>query len=153
MCGQKALLGKTRCSNCRKRNTALFSVKRENSRQNGLCIQCHKEKTYATLDSCLTCNMKAKAYIHLKDRSRYEELIEKLESQLYLCPYTGEQLIIGVNASVDHIYPKKRFPELAHDINNLEWVHSRINNMKHDFTKDEFLAMVRNIYKNTEGVE
>jgi 5-methylcytosine-specific restriction endonuclease McrA len=62
-----------------------------------------------------------------------------LIQQNFTCPYTGDKLVLGVNASIDHIKPKKRFPELASDINNIEWVSFRVNYHKYDCTKEEFI--------------
>src|SRR5688572_11071875 len=48
-----------------------------------------------------------------------KKLKEKLVSQNYTCPYTGEKLVIGSNCHLDHIYPTSRFPELKNNIANV----------------------------------
>ena len=58
------------------------------------------------------------------------------------------KLEYGVNASIDHIKPLSKYPELNNDINNLQWVDKKINNMKLDMEIDEFLSFVKIIYKN-----
>jgi 5-methylcytosine-specific restriction endonuclease McrA len=50
----------------------------------------------------------------------WSRLRDKLVSQGYRCVYTGELLVLGVNDSLDHIYPASRFPERAKDPNNLK---------------------------------
>jgi hypothetical protein len=57
----------------------------------------------------------------------------------------GIPLTLGVNDSLDHIYPLARFPERATDPTNIEWVSRKINEMKRDRTPDEFLALIGQI--------
>jgi len=73
-------------------------------------------------------------------------MLDRLKQQDYKCPYTGEQIILGINAHLDHIKPKSRFPELATDLNNIEWVSAVINHAKADMTKEEFLSQYRITY-------
>ncbi len=76
---------------------------------------------------------------------QWRELKALLDAQGWTCAYTGEPLRLGINASVDHIYPISRFPERAHDIGNLEWVCLSVNFMKKDRTRDEFLALLGHV--------
>lgn len=68
------------------------------------------------------------------------KLREKMVRQNYMCPYTGEKLVPGVNAHLDHIYPRHRFPELEGEMDNLEWVSETVNLAKQVMTKDEFIS-------------
>ena len=72
-----------------------------------------------------------------------------LERQAYRCPYSGEILVPGQNASKDHKLPKSRYPELATDVENIEWASLRVNKMKHDMTREEFLEMCLRIVEHT----
>lgn len=72
-------------------------------------------------------------------------LQDLLERQNYLCPYTSKKLVPGVNASLDHVLPVVRYPGLAGDITNVEWVDITVNCMKGSMTKDEFLGLCRSI--------
>ncbi len=74
-----------------------------------------------------------------------KKLKDKLIAQNYLCPYTGEKLIVGVNTHIDHILPTCRFPELSGDISNVEWVSDKANLAKHDMTKEEFLSFCQRV--------
>jgi 5-methylcytosine-specific restriction endonuclease McrA len=56
-----------------------------------------------------------------------------------VCPYTGEMLVLGVNAHLDHIESKRNRPDLARDINNLEWISEKANLAKNGMSKDEFI--------------
>jgi len=59
-----------------------------------------------------------------------------------VCPYLGVALTLE-NACIDHRLPMSRFPELAQEITNLEWVSRRANLMKGDLTPDEFRDLCR----------
>jgi len=70
-------------------------------------------------------------------------LIALFEQQEGKCAYTGVELVPGVNASLDHIFPVSRFRHIAKHIDNLEWVCLSVNYMKRDRTRDEFLEACR----------
>jgi len=76
-----------------------------------------------------------------------EELKQLLESQNYICPYTNEKIIPGVNASLDHKIPQSRGG--AHDLGNLQWVIQRVNMMKQNMLHDEFLDLCRKVVAHT----
>lgn len=76
------------------------------------------------------------------------ELKELIEAQNYTCPYTGIRLVPGVNASLDHVLPISRYPELGADISNLEWVSLEVNLAKRDKTREEFIELCVTILKN-----
>ena len=53
--------------------------------------------------------------------------------------------MLGVNDSLDHVYPVSRYPERATDPTNVEWVCRTINGMKRNRTPEEFLALLAQI--------
>ena len=69
------------------------------------------------------------------------QLMELADAQDYKCAYTGEILTPGKNMSLDHKFPCSRFPILAKDMSNIQFVTKQINRMKTDMTHDEFLFM------------
>jgi 5-methylcytosine-specific restriction endonuclease McrA len=77
----------------------------------------------------------------LGDSSKWEDLRSLLESQGYRCAYTGAELFVGKNASIDHIEPRARGG--ADEISNLQWVSWEANRAKTDLSHDEFLSMCR----------
>lgn len=147
-CGIPTYTDKVYCHACGLKVSDKAQKLRQKNRDARVCSRCRgildTNNTY-----CKICTVKKSAYDHLGSASRYKELFTILEKQQYLCPYTGEQLIIGENASVEHILPRSRFPGVAQDITNLEWVSITVNEMKGALTRDEFLAMVRLIYEHT----
>lgn len=78
-------------------------------------------------------------------------LKDKLESQNYTCPYTGEKLVPGLNCHLDHILPTSRFPEKRHDIDNVEWVSERANYAKRDLTPQEFIELCNRVTEYRNG--
>jgi 5-methylcytosine-specific restriction endonuclease McrA len=75
----------------------------------------------------------------------WECLKAKLESQNFRCAYSGIPLTLGINASVDHIYPVTLYPHLKNDPENVQWVEWRVNQIKSNFPPDVFLALVESI--------
>jgi 5-methylcytosine-specific restriction endonuclease McrA len=70
-------------------------------------------------------------------------LRDLFEAQQRTCAYTGEVLIPGINASLDHKIPTSRGG--TNDRENLQWVTARVNSMKSDLTHEEFVALCRHI--------
>lgn len=58
---------------------------------------------------------------------------------------------MNTNASIDHINPKSPYPKLSCILDNIRWVNERINRMKQDMNKEEFLNMIEKILKHTAG--
>ena len=67
------------------------------------------------------------------------KLLALLKSQDYRCAYTGEELVPGVNASLDHIVPISYAANMAADLNNMEWVSLQVNLMKREPDRSKFL--------------
>lgn len=80
---------------------------------------------------------------------RGQALKAKLETQNYTCPYTGVNLIPGVNASVDHVIPVSQRPDLKGEISNIEWVDLNLNHMKTDMSREQFLEVCLKVVEYT----
>jgi CRISPR/Cas system Type II protein with McrA/HNH and RuvC-like nuclease domain len=76
---------------------------------------------------------------------------EQIKELYYLqdgkCYITGEKLILGKNAGLDHLLPQNKRPDLKNDINNVRWVDKKINEMKRDLTTTEFIDICKKIAK------
>ena len=107
------------------------------------CARCKENLATITCENCWI--LKAAAQ-WLGNGALGPALYEKLEKQKFKCAYTREILRVGVNASVDHIDPRSRFPDKAHNIDNIQWVTKTVNRMKDRLTHDEFLALVKRIF-------
>ncbi len=142
-CAQ-AVLGRTLCVPCSGKVRIAVRTRRESNRKSGVCLTCGGDRSDATL--CLDCRIKIIANARLKKAvasGTWLILKEKLVAQGFRCAYSGEPIVPGINASIDHIVPSSRggSPE-AH---NLQWVSKIVNLMKTSMTHDEFIAMCKRI--------
>ncbi len=138
--------GLSRCRPCIDKARSKDDARRRKLLGDGICFNCGKNPHLPSPNRiCRLCYLKRMAGHCLGFHRRYKEILAIFDAQGGKCPYTGEILIIGDNASIDHIYPQARFPEKKHDIDNLEWVTLQVNLAKRDLTKDEFLALTRKI--------
>jgi hypothetical protein len=109
----------------------------------GLCLNCPK-KTLPTSSLCEEHWYKRAARTNGFKKEDGWKLIKKLlKDQNFMCPYSGRELVLGFNASMDHINPKSRFPEQAHLLENLEWIDIEVNSAKRDLTKEEYVSLCK----------
>jgi 5-methylcytosine-specific restriction endonuclease McrA len=108
-----------------------------------VCVNCGKEKSGSLSYLCPTCILRSQASKLWKDSSLWTKLSDLIESQNCKCPYSGVDLVIGKNASIDHIVPRGNGG--TNEVNNLQWVDVYINRMKLDKSHEEFLATIRQI--------
>lgn len=148
-CSEPALPNLRRCATHRARTAEhrLKSVQKlKHLFGQGLCMDCGQPALSATAHrrfaKCGICFLKQVARRHLGSLSRWPELQQKLISQNSRCPYTGALLELGRNASVDHIFPTSKYPELRTEISNIEWVCMAANAAKGDMTKETFLEWI-----------
>lgn len=74
------------------------------------------------------------------------EILRSLwDEQRGRCAVTGEVLVPGSTASIDHIIPKSRGG--SSDGSNLRWVLLRVNQIKWDMTHDEFVDVCRAVVR------
>jgi hypothetical protein len=150
---------KSCCERCSKKQAVRRKTYRIEQTQKGFCASCLKTpylvNTVKSFPLCETCYFKQKARRNLGNGLFWQQIKAKLEQQNYLCPYTGEKLILGVNDSLDHIKPINHFPELKNDIENIEWTTRAINEMKRDRTPEQFLSFIQHIlnYKSKLGIK
>lgn len=155
-CGQLPLIdGRQYCLECKTKQIRTITNTREDRISHGLCAVCGCNTAMPDPTGrkwyCTTCYLKNVANIQLGSAQHWTTLREKLEQQGGRCPYTGERLVLGVNASVDHVLPVSRFPERRTDPRNVEWVTRRINSMKGNMTEQEFLNLLSSILRHREN--
>jgi hypothetical protein len=116
----------------------------------GLCKTCGQNK-FVTKEGqqCEICYLKWINRTSLNNEQNYSNLKILLESQNGICPYTGRELILTVNASIDHKIPKSKGGN--NNLANLQWVYYgedfNVNFMKSNYLEQDFLAAIRIIYK------
>lgn len=109
----------------------------------GVCVKCGDvclPDHSLFCEGCWWQNVGSKTFGH---KSGVQILRRIWTRQDGLCAYTGEKLIPGKNASVDHITPV--FHAGATTEENLQWVTRQINLMKSSMPHKEFLAMCRKV--------
>lgn len=110
---------------------------------NGQCVNCSNQRLANSSRMCEKCWYRSSIRSSLGSAAgqSWEYFMQEMALQENKCPYTGRALIPALNASLDHIIPKSVNPDLATNIDNLEWVDMSINIAKNDMTKEQFIAM------------
>jgi hypothetical protein len=150
-CQKPVVSGRAMCADHLRAFTGYSLRLHAKRRANGLCAGCGRGQPLpafapeAAAALCETCYLKKASRMRLGSARHWQALRVLLERQEWRCAYTGVPLVLGVNDSVDHIYPRSRFPERAPDPTNVEWVCRAVNEMKRDRTPDEFLALLHEI--------
>ena len=150
-CGKNELSTGLLCTTCSDKKNKNQKALKENRLNQGLCKYCGKTKvTNPKSKSCHECFFKNMATQYLKSRDRWKELEEIFLKQNSMCPYTGIQLIAGVNASMDHIVARSTGG--IECVSNLQWVYHGddfdVNMMKRDFSESNFLKAIKVIYEH-----
>lgn len=70
-------------------------------------------------------------------------MMQKLYAQGGACAYSDVPLKPAVNMSIDHVWPRCKFPALSDELTNMVWVSRTVNNMKGIVTptEPEFLIL------------
>ena len=143
------------CLKCLKFQSEASLRLREKTKKKNCCVRCrssdyiknridmHRFKP-AKVKLCIACYLKRMSYSVCGSQKLWEKLLKLFNEQNQLCVYTGEKLIIGVNASIDHINPRVKGG--SNKIENLQWVDFRINLMKRDLVEPEFLKLIKKIH-------
>ena len=126
---------------------AMKSTKKSHSKrlEKGLCRICGKSRLKNSKSFCEFHYIDSMTRNAIGYRSKEAALLlyDKLYSQKFTCPYTGEKLVLGVNAWIDHVLPRSRFPSQEASLDNLEWTSKKANRAKHNLTKEEFLELCK----------
>jgi hypothetical protein len=103
----------------------------------GLCRHCKAPATVGRV--CFKHWLCVVAFNHLGTRRGWRTLQDLWVKQGARCAYTGEALVPGEGASLDHIVPFSKGGSFSAD--NVQWVSYRVNRMKTDMTHAEFIRM------------
>jgi len=133
------------CYACTQKNIKLQNKLRKERRKHFLCVYCGKsiiiQNKYFLCEEHL---LKTMARANTGSSKNWLYLKELLKKQNYKCIYSGRELIIGKNASIDHIIPKTKDGE--NSIENIQWVDRQVNFIKRDLNHQEFLSIIELIY-------
>lgn len=117
---------------------------KQNRKKNNICGNCNKpplKNNFLCFDHWFIDVSRR----HFKTRKYANELMFLWEKQNRRCVYTNVELIPADNMSLDHIVSQYDNPDLAHDFNNVQWVHKDINSMKTKFSHDAFITLCKYI--------
>lgn len=114
---------------------------------NGKCVRCTQQTMETSNSFCEKHFLQNISHKMLGTKTRWKELYELLKAQEYKCSYTGIPLILGKNASIDHIKPQIKYPELKYEISNLCWVDIVVNRMKRDLEVQQFIILCTKVAK------
>lgn len=113
----------------------------QKNKDKGLCTKCSKHQIMENNQTlCVTCWFKYRSCKATGTIGNWQYLADLAVRQGGLCAITGEVLIPGVNASVDHILPRSTHPELIAEPSNLQWVTFSANATKGNNILDECQA-------------
>lgn len=131
------------CSFCRETSRAEERAKRAAAVVTGRCVSCGQDNDAERGRYCSGCILRAAAWRWLGDARRGGELAELFLAQSGRCAYSGEPLVLGVNASVDHRVPRSRGGPAT--LENLQWTTWNVNRAKSNLRHDEFVLMCSNV--------
>lgn len=141
----------TRCQDCVDKGKSRRQANKHTFLEAGLCVTCGKYPHLEAMSEnplyrlCEECYIRKTAKQRLGSMRYWKQIRQKLYDQGFKCAYTGTPLVLGLNASLDHIYPVHTHPHLQHDPDNTEWVLQEINEMKRNRTPEQFLTLIQQI--------
>lgn len=131
------------CSECLNKSRQQNAVLLEAKKRDNECRNCPQKKLLET-SYCSGCYLKILAKSHLGSTDNWKLLRELFEKQ-HICPYTGIELVLGDNASLDRIVPRAKGGQDV--IENMQWVYKPINVLKWDYSESEFLENICLVYE------
>lgn len=124
----------------------------------GLCSSCGQKPFLSSMANsdivaklCEVCYVKQVSAMRLGTTKHWKLLLKILEEQDGKCPYTGQTIELGINAALDHKFPRSRFPDRKLDPTNMQWTTRLVNSMKLDSTHEEFVELVYHIFSHLQG--
>lgn len=106
------------------------------------CVACGAQNIVNNVH-CQVCWFKDKAGQRAGGRENVDAIIKLWNEQDGKCFYTGEKLIPGKNASLDHQDPRSK--NGSNDVSNLRWVSLKVNLIKSNLNHEEFIDFCKGI--------
>ncbi len=154
-CTKPAKQNRSRCNYCLASSKKSSNKTRQFRIDNVLCVLCGK-KPLENLMTCFDCWLSqightnhSKRRIWKKNQRKILKIIWKQQNGK--CIYTGEKLIPGINASLDHIIPTSRGG--ADSLDNVHFTTKTVNQIKSNLTHKEFLNICELISKRNNIME
>lgn len=148
-CPDAALPGSPHCASCSDRLKREKIERRAEALRRGVCFQCARDPAGPN-GLCEECWLKGVARSALKSGKQWPDLRALWRAQDGRCALTGESLVPGTNASIDHIVPRSRGGR--NEPSNLRWVALNANFAKRAMLDVEFVAMCRRVVATLPGL-
>ena len=149
-CGRAPRRGRGRCAVCREKRSAASRRDYQYRALRGQCVYCKDSASVGLF--CFTHWLKNLGVAHGLGNKKGIAILRALwDEQGGRCAVTGEVLIPGSTASIDHAIPKSRGG--SSDKSNLRWVLLNINRIKWDMTHDEFVATCRKVIRAQDRLD
>lgn len=136
------------CSTCLDLGKAHATKLRQNREAAGLCLNCGKASRlpYGDSNRCEDCYFKRVSQHHFATNAEGPALKALFYQSGSRCAYSGRSLTAGLDAQLDHRIPVARGG--SHTLDNVQWVHQDVNDMKGALTEVQFLTLVAEIYRH-----
>lgn len=140
------------CRDCQDKINKRSKQKRIERKKNGQCRQCNA-KRMSTSSYCLYHYLKRIATKTAHDPTLGPALYKKFLDQHKQCYYTGIPLVLGDNASLDHVHCQSRHSQWINEIDNLVWTSKQLNTAKTNLDLGEFLRLCELVTMNAERIK
>jgi len=147
LCFKNPVEGKFKlCNGCREKGRTRLAMQRQQRQEQGLCDRCGRKPRTVKDKYCENCYCAIMASSHLGtvlDGPAIKKLWEECGG---ICAYSGRKLTLGIDAAVDHRVAITKGGSST--IDNLQWVHEVVNQMKRNYDEAEFLEMIADVYRH-----
>ena len=128
------------CLVCRKKQAEYAFNLRKKRIAEGNCGSCGgTAETTSAIPSCLDCWFKHQSLLATASKKNAPQLRHLFGLQGGKCAYSGEPLLPGTNACLDHKTPRSRGGSDL--IENLHWISKSVNRIKGTMTHEEFVSL------------
>jgi CRISPR/Cas system Type II protein with McrA/HNH and RuvC-like nuclease domain len=141
-CSQPAVDNIKICQKCRENRKKSDKKLDDKRKKEGRCIECGGDNTGLCL-TCPKCLVKKMSVRATGNINNYKMLLDIFKEQKGICPYSGDLMVIGINASIDHKVPTSKGGDNSRT--NLQWTTKISNTMKHNQSEDEMFYNMRKI--------
>ncbi len=152
-CTQKVRPNRSLCERCGKRKTEKTLSRQRRRLASGLCRRCGNPALFLVRlgrlgSECEECFLKRQAFKlgYSVPTKAWVRLRDKLRQQNFTCPYSGIPLVIGSNASIDHIVARARGG--SNELENIQWVDIHVNYAKRALSESEFIEICKAVARH-----
>jgi hypothetical protein len=132
------------CEECKKKIRERQRKRKADLLAAGLCYVCGKENHLPNSKYCERCFLRNLSREHFGTCSEWEYLRDIFYKNGCRCVYSNLPIVLGLTAELDHRVPFAKGGSIGPE--NVQWVHTVVNQMKWSYPEEQFLEMVKAIY-------